>query len=106
MTPEPGPELEEQPCRFCKAPSTESGVANITTDTHSGYCVMCEVCGAQGPIKPTEEEAIAAWDGTAVPEGEVALMLYFEAGAQRTVFLEDVEEAFNAMPYVRAVKVL
>lgn len=86
MTPEPGPELEEQPCRFCGAPPTASALVNVVSPRHEGFCVECRACGAQGPIKPTGEEALAAWDVAAGPEVEIVLR--FATEAERTAFIQ------------------
>ena len=56
------------PCPFCKSDQTEIDVSY----GDDGW-VLCTNCGATGPVKPTEAEAIAAWN--APGEKMVALEL-------------------------------
>ncbi len=51
----------------CPYPSCNSNQLSIRIESETGesdfeYCVECHGCGIYGPVKGTEQEAIAAWD--------------------------------------------
>ena len=58
------------PCRFCgshySALLTHRMSSRVGVHTLVLYCVVCEadsMCAATGPMRPTPELALAAWNG-------------------------------------------
>jgi len=92
---------EQKPgqCPFC------GRTVNVIKFAVAGaYCVGCTECRALGPVKPTEAEAIAAWNAP----GEKAAALVGALGAV-TEEAADLQEYHgdalnrNAVPNARAL---
>jgi predicted RNA-binding Zn-ribbon protein involved in translation (DUF1610 family) len=63
--------IQQLPCPFCG--SDDQGMITICSDDGDFEAVTCNNCGAQGPTKPTSDEAEAAFDAQpAVAELEIA----------------------------------
>jgi hypothetical protein len=53
-------ELRE--CRWCEDDDLQVVRPLVGKRAWSGRAVQCRTCGAQGPVKDTEAEAVAAWN--------------------------------------------
>ena len=49
----------------CPYPKCSGGFVVSHTDRNKDHSIFCMECGMQGPLKPTEAEAIAAWNEVA-----------------------------------------
>jgi Lar family restriction alleviation protein len=43
------------PCPFCGEPV-------LDIETHQDYYILCQACGARGPLCCTEDEAVQRWN--------------------------------------------
>ena len=75
-----GEKMSNKLCLYCG--STES----IPAKHETRHAVMCLMCKAMGPNKPTEQEAIAAWNQRVVSLDEIERLrtlvqdAYYEGG--------------------------
>jgi hypothetical protein len=59
--------VELQPCPFCSRDG-----ACVEEDGDDGYCFVLCTCSAEGPLRASEAEAIAAWNTRASLSSELA----------------------------------
>jgi Lar family restriction alleviation protein len=52
------------PCPFC------GSMAGIVSFVDTAHAIMCNQCQSQSPVKPTEAEAISAWNTRPSDKGE------------------------------------
>ena len=77
-------EQKPGPCPFCKSDKTEVDEPRYGGDMWS----LCTDCGATGPIRPTEAEAIAAWDA---PGEKIAALMGALVNIRHTIDLDNPE---------------
>lgn len=60
------------PCDFCAHDTSRlpMSIPIVQSVDHETVCVQCRWCGSRGPLKRTEDEAIAAWNNRPVSELE------------------------------------
>ena len=51
-----------EPCRFCEDDDAELTHVLVGALKGKNWMVQCRTCGASGPVKPTRERAITAWN--------------------------------------------
>lgn len=53
-------------CPFCGGGDWQVILPDNVSDVSGIFCVVCGKCGAQGPYKKTEKEAIEAWNKVSI----------------------------------------